>query len=75
MKDCITCKHRFVLRNRVVAPSDRVIPSRSVEGTYRIHLQGYESITNCMYNPADEDGTWRRNVGREVPYDRAQQPS
>jgi len=74
MKDFISCKPRFVLRNLIVAPCDRVIPSRSIEGTYRIRLQGYESITNHMYNPADEDGTWRRNVGKKVPNDRAQQP-
>lgn len=65
----------FQLRNRFVAQCDWVIPSRSVEGTYRMLLQGYESMTNCMYNPADEDSTWRRNVGKEVPNGRVQQPS
>jgi hypothetical protein len=75
MKDFISCKPIFVLRNRVVAPCDRVIPSRNVEGTCCIHLQDYESIRNYMYNPVDESGTCRRNVGKEVPNDRAQQPS
>jgi hypothetical protein len=65
MKDFIICKPLFVLRKRVVAPCGPVIPSRSVEGMYRIHLQSFESITN--YNPADEGCTCRRNVGKELP--------
>ena len=48
-----------------------VIPSRRLEGTYRIHLQSYESITN--YNHGDEGCTCRRNVRKELPNDRAQQ--
>ena len=71
MKDFIICKPLFVRRKRVVVPCVPVIPSRRVEGTYRIYLQSFESITN--YNPADEGCTCRRNVTKDSPNDRAQQ--
>ena len=47
MKDVISCQPVFVLRKHVfwvVAPFGWVVGSRLFEGTYLLHLQGYEFV-------------------------------
>jgi hypothetical protein len=58
MKAAIIGFQSFFFRKqlfRVVVPCGWVICSRSLETTYRLHLQGYKSIHGI--NPEDGGGT------------------